>query len=139
MGEPLDQRLGRLVLGQELLFARDAQVLVDLMEFDQQFGLCIEMVQGENGAVHRDGTSIMECQGQFPLGERVSGVQGLRETPIDLGIGTVEHGGRRPTDHLSGTELKEHFSRRVEVLEAQVGAEQHHCRIQVIENPMFEL
>ena len=45
VGEPPDQRLGGLVLRNQLLFAGDAQLTIHLPQLDQRLGGRIEIVQ----------------------------------------------------------------------------------------------
>jgi hypothetical protein len=138
MGQTLDQRLRRLMLRQQVLLTGDPELSVDLMKFNEDFRLCIKMMQWKHGAVHRNGAPVQENNVQFAFRKGMARGQGIAKTPLHLGPRTGKDITGVEANHMARTELKKHFRSRIQILEAQIGTKKHHRRTQMIDDRLFK-
>ena len=133
MGQAADQGLGRLVLGQQLFLAGDAQLLIDLMELHEQFVARVEVVQGQDGAVDRDGATVRQADVEFALGEGVAGAQGRAQPLLDVLPRAGDQVAGALPDDVPGTDVEQHLPGGVDVDQAEIVVEQQHRGVEVVE------
>jgi hypothetical protein len=100
-----------------MFLAGDPKLAVDLRELDEHLILRIEMVQRQDGAVHRLGAPVARNDIDLSLGKGVPRIQGSFQTLFNLMVGAGKEVQSMVSDHVSRADLKEHLGGGIEVKE----------------------
>ena len=121
VGKPADHVAGQDLLGDQPLFATDAQMAIDVLQFDDREAAALFVDHRRDRAVDRDVAAVSR-QDHAALGDRRT--DGRRAHQVDDRLAMAFHPRvGRFADHVLGTDREQHLRQLVDVVDAEIGIE----------------
>ena len=121
-----------------MLFAADAKLAVELLEFHQDAGFMVGVGQGHDGAVDGDFPAVRCLQAYLALGEGMAQHRGLFKAGVQIVAGAAHEVAGLLSYQIACAGGEQHLSRGIDITQAQILVEQDDGGVQVVQDPRRE-